>query len=303
MTGMKTKLGLSLSLLLGSFTSGPMVHAAQLVQVKGPSVLIEFSADEDAPSEGARFYGVVDGKKKALIELTKVKGKRAVGRIVKGKVDVDAILEPASSRKSNTAEASDSSMGADSKPSKRAQAKRKRSHRDDSSLFDTMTYGAVLAYGMDSQKVTVSNQSVDMTGSGMGLRVFADYPIQSPWGAIGRIGYEQFSVKGSKNSINVKTDLSYLTLDLLMRFNFLEGSFVPFALAGASVFVPISKSSDVLDLGQITPTTVFPIGLGMHYAVSESLYVTGTFEYTYFMPSSQVTTSVMALRLGAGMAF
>lgn len=283
-------------------------RAAQLLQVKGANALIEFTSEETLPSEGNQFYGLVGGEKKAVIEITKVKGHRAIGRVISGTLDVDATLSPAPTNQPPPPPSTPTATKPASREKKRpappsvAKGKKSRYHRE-ATPFEQMTFGALVGYALDTQTVTVSGQSLTMTGAGMSLSAFVDNPISGPLGLISRGGAEQFSVKGSKSGANVKTDLLYFTLDLLLRYDFMEGVFVPQAYGGISIHVPVGKSSDVLDTNQISTTTVFPIGIGAKYALSGTWYLTGSAEYVYFMPSSQVTTSAIAVRAGGGLSF
>jgi hypothetical protein len=280
-------------------TTAHHARAAQLLQVKGANALIEFTNEETLPSEGSQFYGFVGGEKKAVIEITKVKGHRAVGRVISGTLDVDATLSPAASAANKPAPREKKRPT----PAPPPKGKKKSRYHREATPFEQMTFGALAGYALDTQAVTVSGQSLTMTGAGMSLSAFVDNPISGPLGLITRGGVEQFSVKGSKSGANVKTDLLYFTLDLLLRYDFMEGVFVPQAFGGISIHVPVAKSSDVLDTNQISTTTVFPIGIGAKYALSGTWYLTGSTEYVYFMPSSQVTTSAIAVRAGGGLSF
>ncbi len=272
-------------------------HAAKLTKVKGDQVLIDLEGESAQYGEGSRHLVMVDGKRKAVVEISKVKGEKAIGKVLKGTVSEGATLAPlqisSSSPSSETAT-----------PTHTANADRPRSHRKRSkrsSLFSGLTVGATGTYGIASQNVSTNILSASMTGSSYGLKAFGDYPISGDFGLLGRFGFENFAVAGtSQTQGNVTTSILYADADLLIRYHFLEGNFHPFPLLGLGLHLPLSKSSNVLDINQITPTTIFFIGGGVNYVLSDSMYIHATVEYGYFPPSSQVTTSLIDLRAGLG---
>ncbi len=170
-------------------------------------------------------------------------------------------------------------------------------------MFSDMTYGGVAGYDMTTQEVTSGGVSVSMTGSGFSLKGFGDLPISGPLGMVGRLGLMQFNVTGSNSGTAYKTEILYATADLLLRYNFGEDGFVPFALAGLGLHFPLSKTSNVLDPQRISATTVFFAGGGFHYTLSETSYFTLTAEYGMFPPSNDVKTSMIAARAGMGFKF
>lgn len=279
-------------------------EAARVEKVKGKQVLIDSESLE--MNEGEKFFIVIDGKKKGVVKIDKVKNGKALGKLTKGKAVVDAAVEPV--RKANSdasAEPSDPDAApADGTPSEEdilsKSRKKKRKKRASSDHPEPGLYIGVMAgYAMDSQTVKdPSGASVSMTGSGYSLKVYGDMPISGGLGIIGRGGIEQINLAGHSNSLgDVTTAIMYLTGDMLLRYSFSESNFQPFGALGLGFHMPLSKSSGILDVPRISTTTVFFGDLGFNYMMGTSM-LTLAFEYGMFPPSNDVSTSLMTLRAG-----
>ena len=267
-------------------------YAAQISKVKGDQVLID-GIDSDSPvTEGDKFFVMIDGKKKGLVEITKAKGTKAIGKIVKGKAEANAELQAASAPAPKKV----------AKSSKRGKGKsKKKKSEDDDSPLAGLFWGGLLGIGMDSQSVTITNtttQTVSMSGMGYNLRAFADMPFTDQFGGIARVGIEQMNLSGSSGA---STTITYLSGDILARFDIIQGTFVPFVAAGVSINMPVAQSSTVL--GTIASVMTFPIDAGFRYSLDTDMYIIGLAEYMYFPSSANVSTSVIAVRGGLGLRF
>lgn len=267
-------------------------HAATLIKVKGDQVLVDLQGDSSY-AEGGRYLVMVDGKKKAIVELTKVKGQRAIGKVLKGTAFEQGTLAPLPG------------AGGGSSATTASRPPRRRGTKKRGDIFDSMSWGALVSYGSASQNVTstVNNvsQSISMSGSSYGLKAFLDLPISGPLGLIGRAGFENFGVKGTSSALgDVNTSILYLDADALLRYHFLDGAFHPFPTVGMGLHYPLSKSSGVLDVGRISATTIFFIGGGFDYELNRTMYIHGTLEYGIFPPSNDVKTSLISGRVGLG---
>jgi len=279
------------SLLLASFN----VDAAVLTQVKGDQVLIDLQGDSSY-TEGGRYLVMVGDKKKAVVEISKVKGSKALGKVLKGTAQVQGTLAPLPG-------AAASSGGSSSGGSAKRMAHSSRHRRGSSS--SSMSYGVLGGYGITSQTVAVTksgvSESVAMNGNSMSLKGFVDLPISGDLGVLGRVGFENFGVTGNSPSLGaVETKILYLSADLLLRYNLMDGNFRPFPLLGMGLHYPLSKSSGVLDVQRISATTIFFVGGGFNYSLSNTMYLHATGEYGIFPPSNDVKTSLIAIRAGVG---
>jgi hypothetical protein len=264
------------------FLSTQSVFAARVTQVKGTQVLIDLEGDDANSVVGKKFIMMVGDKKRAIIEITKAKNTKAIGKILKGKAEVDGTLVAVGGK---------SSSGG---------GKKKRTAKSDSSGGATdETYGFLVGMNMANQSVTSGSKTNAMAGNGFSLKGFGDYPIMGDLSLLGRAGVEQFNVTGGSKS----TALMYLVGDLLVKYRFSEGSFSPFALGGLGLHYPISKSSDAIDTSVLSVTTVIILGGGANFTINDTSYATASIEYGYFPPGPDVTTSWIALRGGMGFKF
>ncbi len=260
--------------------------AARITKTAKKSVMIE---NEDTEVQvDQKFFVIIDGKKKGLVQITKVSGGKSLGKITKGRAEVDATLEPVG------------------KASAGGKKRRKKDGGDEGggAREQALYIGALGGYSMNNQSVKGLSETVSMTGSSFSIKGFADYPLSESLGLIVRLGVDQFGVKGeSKERGAVKTEIMYGSVDALLRYSFGSGSFSPFAAVGLGIWLPLSKQSDVLDVPRIATTNVILLDVGVNYFLSNRMMLTGLFEYDYFPPSNDVTTSAMTLRFGAGFQF
>ncbi len=283
--------------LITSLILSQNAFAARVLQVKGKQVLIDLEGD--AANVGDKYFVMVGDKKRGLVTIKKVKKARAVATLDKGKAEVKASLQLAKA----AAVANNSGEAAEEQAPKR---KRKKGGT---------SIGVMGGYSMDSQSAKVVNPSrtateeASMSGSGFSLLGFADIPYSGNLGFVGRAGFETFSVAGTSpsgycagGSTICTTKITYLTLDALLRYEFGSGGFVPFVAGGLGIYYPLSKATTALspDIGM---STVFLADLGVKYYLSPTSYIPLSVEYGLFPPGPDVSTSIIALRLGYGMAF
>jgi hypothetical protein len=284
------------------FIFSATAHASTVDKVKGSQAIVTFDGGE-TPAAGDKFIAMENGKKRAILEVVQFKNGRAKVNILKGTAKEGMTLAAAKhkgAKASTTTEAAATDDQATA-PESESPSKKKKSARSAGSatLFKDMTIGAVAGYSMDSQTVTQSGTSTAMTGSGMSLKAFVDIPVTGSLGLYSRVGVEQFNVQAGTS----KSELMYGVLDLLLKYSFTEGTFVPFAMAGLGIHFPISKSSNVLNTNLVSSTTVFYGGGGFNYALGGSTYLQLTAEYGMFPPSNDVSTSLIAVRAGMGFRF
>lgn len=269
-------------------------EAARVARVKGKQVIVQLEPSDKIAS-GDRLFAVVNGKRRAIIQITRVKGNRALGRVIKGRATVNATIEARSGEKKSQA-ASPSSRPADTGSSS-------------GSFFDGLTYGLLAGMSLDSQTVkwtpagSAASESISMSGTGFSLKGFGDIPIADAFGIIARLGLEQFNVQGTTTLGEKTTEITYATADLLARYRLMEGSFVPYVMGGLGLHFPLAKASGTLEVSRISATTVFFAGGGVNYDLSETMHVTAVAEYGLFPPSNDVTTNFIAIRGGVGFKF
>ena len=273
------------------------VYAGDVTKVKGSGALIDLKGE--AASPGDLFYTLSsDGKKRGIIQITKVKGDKAIGKIMKGKVDVGMTTER---KGTNTA----SSGGGGGKHSKATGGGgTSRSY-----------WGGLLGYAMDKMTVNVnsatsSNQFgvASIAGSAFSAKGFFDYELFPQIWFRGMAGLEGFNVTGSNicgssNTSACTAQIYYATADFTAHYSFSTGTFRPWLGGGIGLMFPASKSATALDTNSISTTTVFLVQGGFDYFLNKDMFIPFSVEYGMLPKSNEVDASWMEIRIGLGIPF
>lgn len=267
------------------------VFAAEITKVKGSSVLIELKGDAAAP--GDQFFAIgSDGKRRALVVITKVKGDKALANISKGKPDAGMTLEPrtdASGKK-----VARKKGGGEDAPSSRSY------------------WGAIGGLSMDSMKVQVKSlagtTTTNLSGQGFSGNAFFDYELFKQIWFRGFAGVEGFNVGGTSVCGNsgkeaCNASIYYISLNFIARYVFATGSYRPWLGGGLSMMFPASKSSSALDPSSISNTNVIQGAAGMDFFISKNTFVPFSVEYGILPKSNEVDASLIQIRLGIGTGF
>lgn len=293
--------GLSTSLLLA-----PLSFAASIKTIKGKQVLIENESTEMV--EGQKYFVIIDGKKRAVVVITKVKGSKSLGRITKGRAEEGAEVEPAGSKISGRSGNSSGKSSGESEGDDDALVSKSKRRSKRLSAEPALVVGAIAGYAMDSQTVTVAttsggSASVAMAGTGYSIKGYGDWPLSGSYGLIGRAGLEQMQLSGSSGSTgSVNTSILYGTVDALFRLNYTEGNFSLYGAAGFGINYPLgTPSSNILDQSKISlQSVVILTPIAMNYRMNETTYITALGEYVWFPPSQSVSTNIITVRGGMG---
>jgi hypothetical protein len=279
--------------MLSFFNFSNRAEASTVDKVRGTMAIVSFDGGEQ-PNPGDKFFAMENGKKKAILEVVQFKNGKAKVKVAKGKAKEGMTLVAAGSKGGATASADPDAAEGTSK------SRKKMRNAGAATLFKDMTIGAIVGYSMDSQSVTPQGSSTQaMTGTGFSFKGFADIPVMGSLGLLTRAGVEQFNVQAG----DFKSEIMYGAVDLMLKYAFSETGFVPFAMGGLGLHFPISKSSNILQPNNISPTTVFYGGGGFNYVMGGSSYFQLTAEYGMFPPSNDVSTSFISARTGLGFRF
>lgn len=272
----------------------PRAHAGKVVNVKGKKVYIVFDANEGGTFAEGDTFTLTDasGKKKALVQIKKVKGLKAIAQLKKGKAGkgFGTVFRSASKPGGSLA---DSSEETSSSSSSSGGYNRMQSH-----------WGAMFGYGVASQDVDQGNSVSAQTGSSMAIKGAYDYPLLSSVAFRALAGFELFSVSGMGEPLNstaqatVGTDITYLSLDGLIKWTFIDGkSFGFYVLGGVGFLYPMTKSSDVIVEDSIESLAVAEFGGGFEYKWGKWV-VPVDVTYYYFPSGEDVTTGLISIKVG-----
>ena len=271
--------------------------ASTVEKVRGAMAIVNFDGGE-TPAAGDKFFALENGKKRAILEVVQFKNGKAKVKIAKGKAKEGmTVASVGTAGKANTPGDQDAAA-ADS--AEEGGKKKKSRSVGGATLLHDMTFGLVGGYSMDSQSVTIAGSSAQsMTGTGFSAKGFIDIPVTNSLALYSRVGAEQFNVQSGV----FKSEIMYAAADLLLKWSFTNGTFVPFLMGGLGLHFPISKNSNILDINRISSTTVFYGGGGLNWVMGSSTYFQLTGEYGMFPPSNDVSTSFIAARFGLGFRF
>lgn len=264
------------------------VFAADIMKVKGSSVLIELQGESAVP--GDSFFALsADGKKRAIIQITKVKGEKALGSISKGKASAGMTLQR---------------RGTGTKVARR---KKKGSSSESTSKAN---WGAMVGYSMDTMKVQINFPTTNYTkatlaGSSFSAMGMFDYELFQQIWFRGLGGVEGFNVTGNTScgSGNCNASIYYLSLDFLARYIFMTGDFRPWLGAGIALMFPASKKATALDSSSISNTSVGIVTGGFDYFINKDMFIPVSIEYGMLPPSDEVDASWIEFRIGLGVPF
>ena len=277
------------------FCFGYNADAARVLRAKskGKSVLIQFSKKElQSISKGDVLF-IIRGKKKVgSVVVRKVKKNKGVGRVTKGRakrgdrlISASSTVKKLSDKIGSNTESDDAGDGGSSK----------------------LEIGGLVSYGLASQSVETNQGSLEQDGSGIGFKAYGDFNLLKGIGVRGQAGLEAFNVETEADIGNgtetLKTEISYMSIDVLIRYKLLDGGFGLWVGGGLGVLVPMSQTSGTLDEGSISSTSTFIGQLGISIKAGSKMVIPLQFEYVYFPPSEQVTSSLIAVRTGIGFKF
>lgn len=282
-----------LVIVLGLLLFSQISQAGRVVKVKGKKVyiLLDTSEINSTFKNDIMYLTTTTGKKTALIKIKGIRGNKAIAVLGKGKAKKGLLTRPKKSakkkkRKKDLMEA----------PMEDASEVAEVDTGDDEGSDIMM--GLLGAFGTATQNVT---NVADMSGSTMGIKGIFDYELFSDLGVKAQIGLDQLTVSGNSGSQQFETSISYLAIDLLLRYNLMFGrSFGMYFNGGMGIYSPMTTdlgTNAALQEDSISTTSLLIFGAGFVIPFrSWQIQVGG--DYLYFPPSEDVDTSVIAGKLG-----
>ena len=278
------------------FSTG--LFAAEVTKVKGSNALIDLKGESAAP--GDMFFSIgADGKRHGIIEVTKVKGDKAIAKITKGKVQVGMSLEHKGSG------------GGGGK----SQAKRRKGSKSSEIAAGRSYWGGMVGYSRDTMKVQVNDfntgqprETTSLSGSAFSAMAFFDYELFPQIWFRGLGGLEGFGVSGNSicgtaNKETCNASIYYLSMDFLGRYVFSSGGFRPWLGGGIALMFPATKSATALQASSISNTSVIQVAGGADWFISPDMFIPISLEYGMLPKSNEVDAYWMEFRIGLSMPF
>lgn len=275
-----------------------LAPAASILQVKGKKAMIDVEG-LDLVEPGTELVALDgSGKRRALLRVVQVKGRRAVAEIAKGRAEAGFELE------SRAGTSGASSAGPMSRDEGDARFEAPTASGKSAGLLlglvqTSMTASFKAGTGTLTREITAT-----MGGSSFGLTGFYDYPITPRLQIRGMAGYEQLNASGSIDTADCTGTttcdfkVSYLSLYGLGKFNFSTSPSRLWLTGGAGFLIAMSKASSVLNTSQISTNQIFSVGLGYDVSLGRRKVMPISFEYGLFPPSDTVKATVITVRAG-----
>lgn len=279
----------------------PQVYSQVIKQVKGTQALVEFPNDV---TEGEEYFALnPEGKKVAILVLKKVKGKKAIADVTKGRAQNGYSLVSRSTTNSSSSAPVDANTSDSSSTSGQDDFKIKKNALGGLLTLWQNTMSAV------EKDATNREETANMSGTSFGLAGFYDYSFSPNLQVRGIAGYDMYDVSStiaingcdSRTSTKCNVKISYLSFYGNLKYNFTLSNLRLFVMAGTGFMYALSKSSTALKASDITLTQLFTVGGGMDYKLNSKSFIPISIEYGLFPPSEDVKASSIILRLGYGL--
>lgn len=270
----------TIALLIISALCSP-AYALKVINVKNDRVLFDLEGENLQVGDrvGARN---LEGKPKAMVEITQIKNGRAIGAVVKGRMQIDYVLTKSTSGSSK-------SVGSRSKSG----------------------WGVMAGYAMNSMSVK-PNGGAAVSLSGTSFNVSGFYQTQIDGKLSGKLlaGYETLQATGTSataacvGSSDCKVNISYLGLEALVRYSFISSQTMDFWAGGGLGFLfAMSKESNILDASKISSNQTVVGSLGLDYRLSRNSFVPVQLDYAYYPDNNTSSANQIILRAGYGFGF
>lgn len=266
--------------------------SGEVRKVKGKAVII--GIDGLSVSEGDRIFAMdSNGKKVGLIQITKIKGQRAAGKILKGRASEGMELAQKGGKGSRGSKsASGESSGGPTS--------------------GTLRIGGLASFAMDTMKIKARNsagtitEDVPTSGNGFGANAVGDFYFSPMVSVRALAGIETFKATGKStralctNSVNCDTSITYFDITGLLRYHVLDESSFPIWLGlGAGFYFPMGSTSNVIEGKSISTASLITGGLGSDIKIGDNMYLPLQFDYSVFFPASDdVSTNIISIRAG-----
>lgn len=301
--------------------------AASVTQVKGTRVLLNLEGDSIAA--GAKVFLLnANGKRVAIVNVTSVKGDRAVGTVTKGKAQAGFTVQTAaggSSAPSSSAAAAKNSSDDSSSEEAPTRSTVVRSGSRSGSGNSKLSGGVLVGFGMQSMSLTAQydpdgggvqpnrSESASLKGSAISIKVFGDYDLSDSFTIRLAVGLEPFKATGSTTQLicnngstqNCEVVFNYIGFEGGLQYNLMKGSTRAWVGLGYSFLMEMSKSINIPNLQPNGKTNqLLLIGAGADIGVGRNgSYIPLVIEYGMFPGSSNVTASGIFLRSGYAFSF
>lgn len=262
----------------------PSLWGAEIQQIKGKKALVVLAPGEF--NAGDQVYAVdLNGKRKALLQISKVKGNKAIAEILKGSPAVGHSLQMKGG-----------SVPAPSAASEEAPAEASQAYSARPPLGFMKRGKSALGFGISQSSNSLAiqaanttvSETINLKSSTIGFHAYVD--LQQSRSLTWRLGtgYQSFGGTGTTNtasfcsgSKNCELAISYLTAEGWLQFNLIYSASRSrmWVGAGGEFMLAASKKNNISALTVDSWSTFIFGSLGGDLALSQSSALTTSFDY------------------------
>ncbi len=270
--------------------------------------------DKNSFTVGEKVFGLTDGKRRVLLQVSAVRNNQAVATILKGTATPGMSVEP-----------SPLAAGARSAPRttppqevKKIEAPAEPTEETSPAPRVGQTYGLLLGITQNSMSLQAqykppssSTLAADLSMSGIGFTIkgFGDYNLNEQFNIRYGGGLETFDVKGSARtsggdpvcsegtSADCKVSIMYVGADGALQYNLNNDKNRMWVGVGYSFLFAASKSINVENLKNPSTNQILMISFGYDWRRTPRSFIPFQFDYSY-IPGAGVTTNGITLRSG-----
>ena len=170
--------------------------------------------------------------------------------------------------------------------------------------------GVMLSYGTNSSTIKYTNADTteDISGTGIGFKLIAEYPISNSLHVRMKLGTLPFNAKSDDSQDSDSSReiaVNYLSAGAYGKYVFNPGSKTAIWIGGGmSMVLPIDKgegTTNAINVDQIASTTTFSGVGGLDFKINEKFFAPISVEYVMFPPSDDVSANSILFNFGLGM--
>lgn len=300
--------------------------ATTIKNVKGAKALLVMDTVQFAVGE--KVFGLTDGKRKVLMQITAVKNGQAVATILKGTAAIGMTVEASPLKAgAQAAQASQAAETTEVSPPQQIKKTTRKSEKSSGSSSEStekvepivgQTYGVLIGITQNSMSLQAQYKPAssstlfgDLTMSGMGFTIkgFGDYSLNEQFNIRYGAGLETFNVKGSAKtasdeaicdagtSFDCKVSIMYVGADGALQYNINNDYNRTWFGIGYSFLFAATKSINVENLKNPSTNQILAISVGFDWRRGPHSFIPFQFDYSY-IPGAGVTTNGYTLRSG-----
>lgn len=265
-----------------------VAYGGQVVDVKAQKVLLDIS-DQPEVKEGQKLFLInIEGKKKAVVEIKKIKSGKAVADLIKGQAEAGMTT---------------------------AEVKSSKKEKDIASSFKKLlsaqgSLGVLTGINSNTVKVKLSpSENVNLSGPSFSLKAFFQQKVDGNISVRLGAGYESLVAEGRLasasclGSSNCHINVSYLGFDAMIQYYLGKGEWKPWVGGGLGFLIAVDKSSNTLNESKISTNQSILFASGVDYHLGPKNFIPIEVVYGIFPANTTVSASQFMIRAGYAKRF